>query len=403
MLRYTLVVLLGVGLTACAGTSLKTYVHDAATGVAGQLADSDPMAALEEPTLQTLEGVVLPFSVSVPTAATHRLEADGKLIAYLASSAVPLQESENTSVELTGRFRPEKMRRIFWVEAVTTPELPLPTKTPPPTEQHYTGDGYQFTVPADWRWSPSPEGIAYFFQAEDELKKVFLSFERRAITSPDTPAQSQIGSLPAIKTVVLEANGTERQEVILRSQASPGQEYRFWFTSAAEDYSRKRAFAALLNTFLEGEPPTPESPPTAPAETSPSTDPSTPPTPDPLPEEGNPSDYIPMLGSRYHSYTSNYYGFNVQIPWQYYYMHFGPVGESITTIGFATGEIPTEQTMQFRLDILKTQNPPSTLREIQNGDTITVHVPRDSRTLFSLTGPAALRDTLLSIAHSITQ
>ena len=65
----------------------------------------DPFERLPEENLETIEGKLYPFSVSVSTRATHRLERDNKLVGYLASDLVQLAEFEGQEVMLEGVWR----------------------------------------------------------------------------------------------------------------------------------------------------------------------------------------------------------------------------------------------------------------------------------------------------------
>ena len=74
---------------------------------------NDPFSRLPEEAVETLEGEIFPFSVSVSTRATHRLENEGKLVAYVASDIARLSDFEGREVEIDGVRRTEKMREIL--------------------------------------------------------------------------------------------------------------------------------------------------------------------------------------------------------------------------------------------------------------------------------------------------
>ena len=73
----------------------------------------DPFERLPEEPVETLAGEIFPFSVSISTRATHRLENDGKLVAYLASKIVRLEDFEGRKVEVDGVWRTEKCEKFF--------------------------------------------------------------------------------------------------------------------------------------------------------------------------------------------------------------------------------------------------------------------------------------------------
>jgi len=135
----------------------------------------DPFERLPEEKLETIEGKLFPFSVSVSTRATHRLEQSSKLVGYLASDLVQLAEFEGQEVALEGVWRNEKMRQIFWVEGIkvqTLEELAEDENAP----QRLTTKRFTMLLPAHWEYSLAPNGVAYFLNKEDPARRVFLTF-----------------------------------------------------------------------------------------------------------------------------------------------------------------------------------------------------------------------------------
>ena len=61
---------------------------------------NDPFERLPEEELETIEGTIYPFSVSVSTRATHRLEKDNHLVAFLASNIIRLEDFEGRKATL---------------------------------------------------------------------------------------------------------------------------------------------------------------------------------------------------------------------------------------------------------------------------------------------------------------
>ena len=76
-------------------------------------AKEDPFSRLPEEEIETLEGEVFPFSVSVSTRATHRLESNNRLVALLASEIVRLEDFEGQEVEMDGVRKRKKCGRFF--------------------------------------------------------------------------------------------------------------------------------------------------------------------------------------------------------------------------------------------------------------------------------------------------
>ena len=130
----------------------------------------DPFERLPEEHLETIEGKLFPFSVSVSTRATHRLERDGKLVGYLASDLVQLAEFEGQDVLLEGVWRNEKMRQIFWVEGIKVAVLAVKNEEETGPERFSTKK-FTMLVPSNWEYSLAPNGVAYFLNKEDPYKE----------------------------------------------------------------------------------------------------------------------------------------------------------------------------------------------------------------------------------------
>ncbi len=213
----------------------------------------DPFVRLPEEELKTLDGEIFPFSVSVATSATHRLEKDGKLVSYLASDVVRLEDFEGQKVEVDGVARNEKMREIFWVEAVRLKDKKEEVEEEK-TEERFLTKKFTFIYPKNWEYSLSPDGTAYFLDKEDPGRRVFLTFSVSEIEKEDkkTDPNVLISNLAGTKEVSTDEFGRERQELTLFSNLYD-QKYSFIFTNSYEEFEKKKAFFKLLNSFVEGE------------------------------------------------------------------------------------------------------------------------------------------------------
>ena len=213
---------------------------------------NDPFERLPEEQTEILEGVVYPFSVSVSTNATHRLEADNKLVAYLASHIVRLEDFEGREVEVEGVKRDEKMREIFWVERIKVLDTDIEIEEK--TEERFSTRNFAFVYPSHWKYSQAPDGTAHFTDKNDVAQRVFLTFEVQEMKRADQHVDPDvmIANLAGTKKLTTDDTGKERQEIILFSNLMD-KKYRFVFTAQYEDFDRKKDFYKLLNSFIEGE------------------------------------------------------------------------------------------------------------------------------------------------------
>ncbi len=231
-----LLLTVGLGLSACVGPSES----------------EDHFERPEEVETVTLKGEIFPFSVSVSTSATHRLESDGRLGAYLASDIVDLKEFEGQSVEIEGVWHKEKMREIFRVEAVRLQNSEEEEEEE--TENRFLSKKFTFVYPATWEYSMSPGGVAHFTDKNDAARRVFLMFSVEDMTRADTKKDPNIliGELTGNKKITTDQLDREREEITLFSNLFETK-YKFIFTSQFEEFEKKKAFFKLLNTFTEGE------------------------------------------------------------------------------------------------------------------------------------------------------
>ncbi len=208
---------------------------------------------LTEEVLETISGKLFPFSVSVSTNASHRLEKNSKLVAYIASDVVNLKKFENQEVDVTGVWRHEKMRQIFWVESI---HIKTPKKIIKNTEPKYERlkmKDFSFVYPNSWEKTLSPDDKAYFVDKKDSFRKVFLTFSVEPF-SPEASTEKpnmKINEFSGIKTVKIE-NGIEKESVKLFSQKGIWQ-YNFESRVKPDDFERKKEILRLLMSFVEGE------------------------------------------------------------------------------------------------------------------------------------------------------
>ncbi len=213
---------------------------------------NDPFSRLPEEAVETLEGEIFPFSVSVSTRATHRLEKEGKLVAYVASDIARLSDFEGREVEIDGVRRTEKMREIFWVEAIRL--IDVDNEEDKLADQRFSTNRFAFVYPGTWEHSTSPAGVVHFIDKEDTARRVFLTFSVEDIEKEDKKSDPNvlIASFAGVKKITTDSLDRERQEVSLFSNLYD-HKYNFVFTSQFEEFERKKAFFKLLNTFIEGE------------------------------------------------------------------------------------------------------------------------------------------------------
>ncbi len=213
---------------------------------------NDPFSRLPEEQVETLEGEIFPFSVSVSTRATHRLENEGKLMAYMASDIVRLDDFVGRDVEVDGVMRTEKMREIFWVEAIRL--LDVEDQAEQVVDARFSTNRFAFIYSSEWEHSTSPAGVVHFIDKNDPARHVFLTFSVEEIEKEDKKSDPNIliASLAGIKKITTDSLDRERQEVVLFSNLYD-HKYRFVFTSQFEEFEQKKSFFKLLNTFIEGE------------------------------------------------------------------------------------------------------------------------------------------------------
>lgn len=409
---------------------------------------NDPFERLPEEKLQTIEGTIYPFSVSVKTSATHRLEKDNRLVAFLASKIVRLEDFEGRKVELDGMMRTEKMREIFWVEAIRLQDI-ISLEELEPDSKRYATNSFSFTHPSHWEYTTAPNGTVYFKDRNDAAGRVFLTFTPSELESGDTNIETNvlISNMAGTKEISTDDSGSERQELELFSNIS-NQKYSFLFLSPFEDFERKQAFFKLLNSFIEGEEKVKEAleadkkeeaerqekqaeflrlqelleqlqngglevdeededsddeplDVTNQEEEAPSVDAPVSKPADTAVDFELGSDFTNIIDDRAFYYESSHYQFSMTSPYGYWFRNFGPVEGAIAKIAFAKQEITSLAMADFSLNIVSgdyTGQPVETLE----GGVLTIKAPRSDKTYYEVTGSPLHRDAMWSVVSSIT-
>ena len=208
----------------------------------------DPFTRLPEEPTETIEGRVFPFSVSVSTQATHRLEKDGKLEAYLASKIVHLEDFEGREVSVEGVRRNAKMREVFWVESIKVKDVKRGVEGP--KDLFFQTRTFGFTHPEGWEYTTAPDGTAHFIDREDASRRVFLTFSVQDLEKEDKSKDPNvlIANMVGIQETS-EDLGQNRRTITLISNLYD-RKYVFLFTTRFEDFEKKTAFFKLLNSYV---------------------------------------------------------------------------------------------------------------------------------------------------------
>ncbi|NCP67212.1 hypothetical protein GW756_02895 [bacterium] len=424
----------------------------------------DPFERLPEENLETIEGKLFPFSVSVSTRATHRLERDGKLVGYLASDLVQLAEFEGQDVMLQGIWRNEKMRQIFWVESIKVSSLAdMAEEDDGP--QRFTTKRFTMQLPNNWDYSLAPNGVAYFLNKEDPARRVFLTFsvEDYSPESGEIETNIAMNGFTGFKKTETDDNGKEREIITLYSNID-NKKYLFTATYFFDDFETKKAVFDVLQSFVEGEEAVQavviaEQKAKADAESQrlaeakaleaeaealeneeaeiaaedeesavdkakglisgllsgkddeenelDSTEVDQMPINstdwvDPAPTVVQNTDYTNLIDDRAYSYESDL-GFSLKVPYGNWFRSFRDIEGSIASVGVANNPVETPSDVKLWVKVLSKNQPANGTTELITGNGVTLIKKRDESTVFEITGPVEFRDTLWSIADSIVQ
>jgi len=373
----------------------------------------DPFTRLPEEPTETLEGRVFPFSVSVSTQATHRLEKDGKLEAYLASKIVHLEDFEGREVSVEGVRRAAKMREVFWVESIKVKDVKQGKDGP--KDLFFQTKSFGFTYPEGWEYTTAPDGTAHFIDRSDEARRVFLTFSVQDLDKEDEDKDPNvlIANMVGIQETS-EDMGQNRRTITLISNLYD-RKYVFLFRTRFEDFEKKTAFFKLLNSFVEGESNVRRAEEKyqkalAQAESDKINGTEVPVvTPDPKPEAPK-AEPVPtqtsasfnnLITEKAFLYESSYYGFSMKVPWGFWFRNFGQNESTLARIGFADNEMSGEEDSEFWLEILGDQDPVTAFSEQRDGEQLILEFPRNNNSFFRMTGPESFRDAMLSIHSTI--
>jgi len=400
--------------------------------------NGDPFSR-QEIKKETLEGELFPFSASIQTNATHRLEKDGRLIAYLSSRFVPLQNFERKFVDVEGFFETEDLRDIFWVEKISVHDdintTTLEKKSGP---QRFASDSFTFLYPETWEFSISSNQAMHFVDKMDSARKVFLIFsvEEKNNATSSLEKNIQIGSLKGNRTTNTDAMNRERTEIRLFSEKF-NHVYKFIFTSAFEEFEKKNAFFSFLNSFVDGtdevksileaekikqaeeemqkleeqakelqikedeekklELEKTEKKNIAPEissvkETlSPQTVPST------IVSDGS---FTNLISEKSLNYSNPQQNFFVRFPWGMWFRSFSANEESTIRIGAAKQDFVSADQAQIWVELLKTKGSGESLTETMDNNRLIVVLTKADGSMIRVSGASQLRNEILSIAHS---
>ena len=403
----------------------------------------DPFDSISEEKIETIFGEIFPFSVSVSTKASHRLENNNKLVALLASKIVNLEDFEGRKVELDGFYRKEKMRPIFWVEAIRVKDL---AKDKSSINSRFENKTYSFVIPKNWENSILENGTIHFLNKKDPNRKVFLTFKVSEVTKNDKKNDPNIviANMAGNKTSSKFDSGQTRQEINLFSNIFKNRKYTFIFNNNVDDFSLKKDFFKLLNSFVEGEENVKitrekelkklaekESELVKKEEGLKTPVKSTKETPEKseniitkilgtsetekneseLTEDKKiididndvdlPIDFENKIDEKAFIYESSHYKFAMKVPYGLWFRNFGQSEEFISQIGFATHDVNNKSDSEFFLKIIADQEPVSSFYESQENGILTIQFPRNNASYYELTGPTEYRDYMRSIQTSI--
>lgn len=412
----------------------------------------DPFERLPTETIETIEGKLFPFSVSIATKITHRLEKDQKLQAYLASDVLRLEDFEGHEVEVDGFWKEVKMRQVFWVEALRVKDIEIADKDVEPEDSIFETKRFLFTFPSQWEYTTAPNGMVYFLDKSDPARRVFLTFEVSDVNKNDEKIEPNIliANMAGTKTISQDNLKRDREEITLLSNQYK-KKYTFTFTNNFEDFEKKKSFFKLLNSFIEGddiiiqykraqqqalaekerlklqainkateviakeeaakrkaeellakkdqEPGfldkffTKEEEPTIETEAETQIEET------PVVATKTKKSFTNLIDERAFSYSSSHYGLSFKIPYTYWYQNFGPEQGAITAIGFADHAFLGKGDINFWLR-LKSGAADAESQVTENNIT-TIIYPRNGSSHFEFTGPVRYNDAMWSILRSM--
>lgn len=421
----------------------------------------DPFERLSEEKVETIAGKIFPFSVSVSTRATHRLEKNEKLQAYLASKVVRLEDFEGRIVEVDGVFRTEKMRPIFWVEKIRLKDIEE-KKAEEILDLVFETKRFRFVYPKEWDYTTAPNGTAYFLDKTDQARRVFLTFSVEELDEKDKKNDPNIliANLAGTKDVAEDDLKREREKIVLFSNIYD-KKYTFIFTHSFEEFEKKKSFFKLLNSLVEGEENIQKLKDEAlkklaeaekekleaeekavadlalakeaerqsaalfekekerssllskifgekeeeetevieeeVSEIEEGSDLET----EKITEIVEKKSFENLINEKAFVYESAYYKFSMKVPYGFWFRNFGAGEDVMVQIGFSNQAFTKPAESKFWLRIFGTQEKIENITEKTDGSRVILEVPRTDKSFFELSGPAEFRDVLWSIAETI--
>lgn len=363
------------------------------------------------------EGVIEPFSQGSVPSITHRLEQDGRLQAYLRSEIIDLTDFEGREVVVIGQTESEKMREIFVVESLLIKGLEVPTETKIFSEQDVA-----FLYPAYWSYTSSPDGKYYFIDETDVARKVFLTFSAKGLTREDKSQDPniEIAGFAGIKKVDTDQRGQDIQSISLWSKQKPFK-YDFLLTTKIDQIDKKEAFLKTLESFVEGQRAVTnlkniQNQQRATAQLDQLENKAgggkvnkMKVGVDPTPTEKNQIKTIEtrtktvdqsfqnLIDDRAFTYKSDFYRFQIQVPYGYWFRNYGATDSTLGQIGFADEEITGRGVVDFWLEILSdTQGLEQAVFSVDENQ-YEIVFPRNNQTKYRLRGSVKFKDAMRSI------
>jgi len=397
--------------------------------------------------LKTISGTLFPFSVSVSTNATHRLEKDGKLVGYIASDIVKLKKFENQEVDIEGVWRHEKMHQIFWVERihVKVKEKIEEIKIQKPQYNRFKMKDFSFKYPIGWSHTITPDDKAHFINKEDPQRRVFLTFSVRAFSSEEKKIEPNIliNDFSGTKTITIE-KGNEKEDVKLFSQKGVW-EYRFVSQVKMDDFERKKEISKLIMSFVEGEENVQkailedkkllakeEESKIEKVEVLEDAKNEEKPHPNPLLEgegtkndskkveknleeakgeetENNPEEvtkyklgeYEEKIDNRAYSYSNSYRKMSLRVPYGFWYRGLGAQYGSVYEMGIAKHPVHKYSDAEIFVKIFYVDKPFKEMKEGIIKDRVILTKMRDEKTAYEVSGPLKYRDEMWSIFNTL--
>jgi hypothetical protein len=238
-------------------------------------------------------------------------------------------------------------------------------------------------------------------------------------------------------------SGQVRQKITLFSNLFENKKYVFVFNNNSEDFSRKKDFFKLLNSFIEGEENVQiaheeELKKMAEAEVKlvqedeknketeaakeeysekeegsiisrifGSDDEKEKQTIDSIAKEEEHTEIIlnnefrNLIDDKAFYYESSYYKFSMKVPYGLWFKNFGQNEDYIAQIGFAEHEVDSRANSSFLLNIISSDLPINEFMETQDGENLVIKFPRNDKSYYELRGSIDYRDYMRSVQSTI--